>query len=101
LAQYLYFDWLFLSSPPTTFTMMVRWYHPWLERLCGPAGSTSQESVDEYTHEIKVVEQLAPDVESKKLESLQKIAEKIVRDFDFSDDDVRRAVGGFVDQMST
>jgi hexokinase len=48
----------------------------------------------------KLAEQLSLEVEVEKRESISEVAERVKKEFDFSEEDVMRAVEGFMKQMS-
>ncbi|KAF2026001.1 hypothetical protein EK21DRAFT_116287 [Setomelanomma holmii] len=84
--------------------MTVQRYFTWIQRLlCRPSVSRNDKledvkEVEEYAP--KILEQSSSDTDVEEKESLQDLAERIVREFEFSDEDVRRGVIGFLKQMN-
>jgi hexokinase len=77
--------------------MTLRRYASWVLRLCEPPTS-GVEMKDKDGG--KLAEQLSLEVEVEKWESISEVAERVKKEFDFSEEDVMRAVEGFMKQMS-
>ncbi|KAF2707308.1 hypothetical protein K504DRAFT_447318 [Pleomassaria siparia CBS 279.74] len=72
-------------------------YVSWFRRLCGPTAPTVDEGVKS---EGKLAKVFSSEEDCGSRESLKEVAERIAKEFEFSDVDVRRAVDGFVKQMN-
>ena len=75
----------------------------WFHNLCGPSiaevRTRKKEENRLVEHPSLEVNQTQVVVDLEKRKSLKEVAERIAREFEFTDHDVRQALGGFVNQM--
>jgi hypothetical protein len=77
--------------------MTLRRYLSKFLRLCEPSASIVQV---ENEGDGKLTEQSSSEVCFEVRKSLKEVAERIAGEFEFSGEDTRRAVDGFLEQMS-
>jgi hypothetical protein len=74
-------------------------YVSWVLRLCEPSSSASVVEEEDKSKD-KLAEHSSLEVDFEKRETVSEVAERVEREFEFSGEDVMRAVEGFVKQMS-
>jgi hypothetical protein len=73
---------------------------PWRRWSSRSSGSALTKTVEDDECETIQVNQTKSDPDTREIYGFSEAAERIKKEFELSDDDVRRIVGGFVEQMS-